>query len=227
LRFHGKDSSEYGKLKPERSFFEMMRRLSLYFFLVLLMALVLWGCPKRPPEVRPLERIPGDHPIAKITNALSAAESLQSRTSIRIDTMRNGEEMSFLLNGYLFYQKPDRLRLLGYHSMGMGIFDALYRDGQFFLLIPFQKGAYIGEISEFKETIEDLGPIEVYSEKPEGSEIPSKIVIEIVEKQTSIEIGLKETSVNSSLPEDSFRWTVPEGVEVKPLAQILKRMRLR
>ncbi len=205
----------------------MMRRPSLYFFLVLLMALVLWGCPKRPPEVRPPEKIPGDHPIAKIMNALSAAESLQSRTSIRVDTVRNGEEMKFILNGYLLYQKPDQLRLLGYHPLGAGVFDALYREGHFFLLIPFQKRAYRGEISDFKEMIENSGPIEVYSEKPEGSEIPSKITIEVVQKQTSIDIRLKETSVNSSLPEDSFRWTVPEGVEVKPISQLLKRKTLR
>lgn len=111
--------------------------------------------------------------------------------------------------------------------MGTGLFDALYREGQFFLLIPFQKRAYIGEISEFKETIEESGPIEVYSEKPEGSEIPNAIEIHIVAKETSIEIRLKETSVNSSLPGDSFEWSVPEGVDVKPLAEILKRKRPR
>jgi hypothetical protein len=205
----------------------MIRRPSICFFVVLLMALVLWGCPKRPPEVRPLERIPGDHPIAKIFNALSAAESLQSRTSIRIDTVRNGEEMKFLLNGYLLYQKPDQLRLLGYHPLGAGVFDALYRGGEFFLLIPFQKKAYTGELSDFKDMIADSGPIEVYSEKPEGSEIPSRIEIQIAKKETSIDIRLKETSVNSSLPEDSFQWTVPEGVEVKPLAQVLNRKKLR
>jgi hypothetical protein len=33
---------------------------------------------------------------------------------------------------------------------------------------------------------------------------------------------LKEISVNSTLPEDVFRWVVPEGVEVRPLAQLLK-----
>jgi len=205
----------------------MIRKSCFHVLCLLSVAFFLWGCPKRPPEVRPPERIPGDHPIAKIMNALSAAESLQSRTSIRVDTVRNGEEIKFILNGYLLYQKPDQLRLLGYHPLGGGIFDALYREGQFFLLIPFQKRAYRGEISDFKEMIENSGPIEVYSEKPEGTEIPSKITIEIVEKQTSIEIRLKETSMNSSLPEDSFRWAVPEGVEVKPLAQVLKRKTLR
>jgi hypothetical protein len=192
-----------------------------------LVAFFLWGCPKRPPEVRPPERIPGDHPIAKVLDAFSGAESLQSKTTIRIDTVRSGEEMNFLLNGYLLYQKPDQLRLLGYHPLGMGLFDALYREGHFFLLIPFQKRAYTGEVSEFKDMIENSGPIEVYSEKPEGSDIPNRIKIHIVAKETSIDIRLKETSINSSLPGDSFQWTVPEGVEVKPLAQILKRTRRR
>ena len=205
----------------------MIRRSWFCVLCLVFVAFFLWGCPKRPPEVRPLERIPGDHPIAKIFNAFSATESLQSKTSIRIDMVRNGEEMKFLLNGYLLYQKPDQLRLLGYHPMGAGLFDALYREGEFFLLIPFQKQAYTGELSDFKDMIENSGPIEVYSEKPEGSEIPSRIKIHIIEKETSIDIRLKETSVNSSLPEDSFQWTVPEGIEVKPLAQVLKRKKLR
>jgi outer membrane lipoprotein-sorting protein len=44
----------------------------------------------------------------------------------------------------------------------------------------------------------------------------------VVEKETRIELRLKEISVNSSLPEDSFQWVIPEGVEVKPLARLLK-----
>jgi outer membrane lipoprotein-sorting protein len=48
-----------------------------------------------------------------------------------------------------------------------------------------------------------------------------------VEKKTTINLRLKEISVNSSLPADMFEWNVPKGVEVKPLAQLLKRERLR
>jgi hypothetical protein len=109
----------------------------------------------------------------------------------------------------------------------MGLFDAIYRDGEFFVLIPFQKRAYTGEVSEFEGLMEKAGPIVVTSEKPEGSEIPNRIRIHVVEKEIRIELRLKEISINSSLPEDSFQWNVPEGVEVKPLAQLLKRKRLR
>jgi hypothetical protein len=130
--------------------------------------------------------------------------------------------MSFLLNGFLLYQKPDRLRLLGYHPLGMGLFDALYRNGEFFLLIPLQKRAYTGEVSQFEDLIEKAGEIKISSEKSEGSEVPNRIRIEVVEKETRIELRLKEISVNSSLPEDSFQWVIPEGVEVKPLARLLK-----
>jgi outer membrane lipoprotein-sorting protein len=49
----------------------------------------------------------------------------------------------------------------------------------------------------------------------------------VIEKETRIDIRLKDPSINSSLPEDSFRWVVPEGVEVKPLAQLLKEKKLR
>lgn len=160
--------------------------------------------------------------MAKLFEAFSSAESVQARTSIRIDTVRDGQEMNFLLNGFLLYQKPDKLRLLGYHPLGMGLFDALYRNGEFFLLIPPQKKAYTGEISQFEDMMERSGPIEVSTEKDEGSEIPNRIRIVMVEKETRIEFRLKNISVNSNLPEDSFQWVVPEGVEVRPIAKLLK-----
>ena len=146
---------------------------------------------------------------------------------MRIDTVRQGEEMNFLLNGYLLYQRPNQLRLLGYHPLGMGLFDAIYRDGEFFLLVPFQKSAYTGEVWEFEDLIEKAGPIEIQSEKLEGSEIPNRIRIHVIEKETRIDIRLKNPSINSSLPEDSFLCVVPEGVEVKPLAQLLRKKRLK
>ena len=34
-------------------------------------------------------------------------------------------------------------------------------------------------------------------------------------------------SINSSLPEDAFQWAVPEGVEVRPLANLLKGKKSR
>jgi outer membrane lipoprotein-sorting protein len=201
----------------------MIRRPFIHFFVILILAFVLWGCPKKvvvtPPTI--------ENPIVKVLENFSPFESLQARTSMRIDTVKDGEEMNFLLNGFLLYQKPNQLRLLGYHPLGMGLFDALYRDGEFFLLIPLQKRAYTGEVSEFEDLIEKAGPIEIQSERPEGSEIPSRIRIHMIEKETRIDIRLKDPSVNSSLPEDTFRWVVPEGVEVRPLDQLLRKKRLR
>lgn len=199
-----------------------------YWILIslLLMGFFISGCPKRIPEPIP-EKPPFENPIVKILDAFSPAESLQSRASIRIETVRNGEEMNFLLNGFFLYQKPDQLRILGYHPLGMGLFDALYRNGEFFLLIIPQKRAYTGEVSQFEDLIEKAGPIEVYSEKPQGSEIPNRIRIHVVEKETRIDLRLKEITINAFLPADTFQWSVPEGVEVKPLAQLLKRKRLR
>ena len=201
----------------------MIRKPFIHFLLIFLLAFVLWGCPKKvvvtPPTI--------ENPIAKILESFSPVESLQTRVSMRVDTVRDGEEMNILLNGFLLYQKPNRLRLLGYHPLGMGLFDALYLEGEFFLLIPFQKRAYTGEVFEFEDLIEKAGPIEIQTERPEGSEIPHRIRINVIEKETRIEIRLKDPSINPSLPEDSFRWVVPEGVEVKPLAQLLRKKRLR
>jgi hypothetical protein len=119
---------------------EMIRRPFFITLSLLLLGLFLSGCPKKIPEPIP-EKPPFENPVVKLLEAFSSVESLQARASIRIDTVRMGEEMSFLLNGFLLYQKPDRLRLLGYHPLGMGLFDALYRNGEFFLLIPLQKRA--------------------------------------------------------------------------------------
>jgi len=201
----------------------MVQRPVIRLFFLFLMALVLWGCPKKVVITPPTF----ENPIVKVLENFSPFESLQARASIRIDTVRHGEEMSFLLNGYLLYQKPNLLRLLGYHPLGMGLFDAIYRDGEFFLLIPLQKRAYTGEVSEFEDLIEKAGPIEIQSERPEGSEIPSRIRIHALEKETRIDIRLKDPAINSSLPEDTFRWVVPEGVEVRSLDQLLRKKRLR
>jgi outer membrane lipoprotein-sorting protein len=200
---------------------KMTRKRYFIIFSLFLVGLFLSGCPKKIPAPV-IEKPPFENPVVKLLETFSSAESLQARVSIRIETVRMGEGMNFLLNGYLLYQKPDKLRLLGYHPLGMGLFDALYRNGEFFLLIPIQKKAYTGEVSEFEDLIEKAGAIQISSEKSEGSEIPNRIRIDVVEKETRIELRLKEISINSSLPEDSFQWAVPEGVEVKPLAKLLR-----
>jgi outer membrane lipoprotein-sorting protein len=199
------------------------RCLIIGFFLL---GFILSGCPKKIPEPV-IEKPPFENPVVKLLEAFSSAESLQAKASIRIETMRMGEGMNFLLNGYVLYQKPDKLRILGYHPLGMGLFDALYLNGEFFLLIPIQKRAYTGEVSQFEDLIEKAGAIQISSEKSEGSDIPSRIRIDVVEKETRIELRLKEISINSSLPEDAFQWAVPEGVEVRPLTGLLKGKKSR
>ncbi len=159
--------------------------------------------------------------MAKILKAFSAVDSLQAKASIRIELTRNGQETNVALNGVILYQKPDHLRIFGYHPFGMGIFDALYKNGEFFLLSPLQKRAYTGEVSEFDDLMERAG-VEVTTETPEGAQIPNRILIELTEKETRVDVKLKEISLNPSLPEDSFQWVVPEGVEVRSLAQFLK-----
>lgn len=199
----------------------MVRRFCFFILGLLFLALFLSGCPKQVARIPSIEAPSAENPMAKLLGAFSAVESLQAKASIRVETVRMGEEMIFLLNGFLLYQRPDKLRILGYHPLGMGLFDALYRNGEFFLLSPLQKRVYTGEISEFEDLIEKAG-IRISTEKAEGSEIPNRIRIEAVEKKTRVELKLKEISVNSSLPEDSFEWLEPEGVEVQPLAKLLK-----
>jgi outer membrane lipoprotein-sorting protein len=107
----------------------------------------------------------------------------------------------------------------------MGVFDALYRGGEFFLFSPLQNRAYTGEISEFRDLIAKTN-IKISIEKSEGSDVPDRIRFEIPDKETRVDVKLKEISINQSLPKDAFQWVAPEGVEIKPLAQFLKGKKL-
>ena len=193
-----------------------------YIYIGLFMLiLLLSGCPKKVP-IPSIEAPPVRDPMAKLLEAFSSAETLQAKASIRLDTVRKGEELKFLLNGIVLYEKPDRLRILGYHPFGMGVFDALYRGGEFVLFSPLQNRAYTGEISEFGDLMVKAN-VRISTEKPEGSEVPDRIRIEMPEKETRLDVKLKEITVNQPLPKDAFQWVPPEGVEIKSLARFLKR----
>ncbi len=199
----------------------MSRRPWFSVLVLFLMVLLLSGCPKKIAKIPPVEVPPVRDPMAKLLEAFSSAESLQAKASIRVDTVRKGEELRFLLNGIVLYEKPDKLRILGYHPFGMGVFDALYRGGEFVLFSPLQNRAYTGEISEFGDLIARAN-IRISTERPEGSDVPDRIRIEMPEKETRLEVKLKEVVINQPLSTDAFQWVPPEGVEVKSLAQFLK-----
>jgi len=200
----------------------MIRRSSL-FALLFLLTLFLAGCPKRPPTpLPPVEKPPFVNPIDRVLEILSFAETLQAKASIWIDMVKDGEKQVYLLNGFVLYQGPDKLRILGYHPLGMGLFDALYRSGEFFLLIPLQKMAFSGEVSQFEDALKKVGEIRVNFWKGEMRDIPNRIQIHIVDKEIDIDLRLKEIQVNQELPEDAFRWSLPEGVEERPLSALLR-----
>jgi len=203
----------------------MIRRPWCVILSLFLLVLFLSGCPKKVAKIPSIEVPPVKDPMAKLLEAFSPADSVQAKASIRLDTVRKGEELKFLLNGIVLYEKPDKLRILGYHPFGMGVFDALYRGGEFFLFSPLQNRAYTGEISEFGDLIAKAN-IRISTEKAEGSEVPNRIRIEMPEKEIRVDVKLKEISVNQSLPKDAFQWVAPEGVEIKPLAQFLKGKKL-
>jgi outer membrane lipoprotein-sorting protein len=203
----------------------MIRRPWLLILSFLLMVLFLSGCPKKLAKIPSFEAPPVKDPVAELLKAFSSAESLQAKASIRLDTVRKGEELKFLLNGVVFYEKPDKLRILGYHPFGMGVFDVLYRGGEFLLFSPLQNRAYTGEVSEFGDLISKAN-IRISAEKSEGSDVPDRIRIEMPEKETRVDLKLKEISINRPLPADAFQWVAPEGVDVRPLAQFLKGKKL-
>jgi outer membrane lipoprotein-sorting protein len=190
----------------------------------ILASLLLTGCPKKMVRVPPPPMPRAENPLETLLEAFSTAQTLQAKASIRIDTVSKGEEMNYRIQGIVFYKKPGTLRVLGYNPfpLPMDLFDALYEEGEFFLLVPFQKKAYTGEVSEFKDLIKK-SDIRMAAEKSDAHGVPDRIRIDIVEKKTSIDIRLREVQLNVPLPEDSFAWTVPEGVEVRPLDQLIRR----
>ena len=188
----------------------------------ILLGVLLTGCPKKVVKMPPVEVPVVKNPVNMLLETFSVADNFQSRASIRFETVTKGERLNFLLNGSVLFQKPDRLRILGYHPFGMELFDALYRDGQFFLLNTPEKKAYTGEIQEFEDLIEKAR-VQISTETPPGSLIPNRIRIGVQENQTRIDLRLKEILVNGSLPEDAFRWYVPEGVQVMPLARLVRK----
>jgi len=204
---------------------EMTRKTWFVILSLFLMVLFLAGCAKKMVRIPSVEAPPVKDPMAQLLEAFSSVESLQAKASIRVDTVRKGQEYKFLLNGLVYYEKPDKLRILGYHPFGMGVFDILYRGGEFLVFSPLQNRVYTGEISEFRDLIAKAN-IRISTEKPEGSEVPNRIRIEMPEKETRLDMKLKEISVNRPLPENSFEWDAPEGVEIKPLAQFLKGKKL-
>ena len=203
----------------------MIRKPWYLILSLFLMVPILSGCPKKLAKIPSFEAPPVKDPVAKLLESFSSAESLRAKASIRLDTVRRGEELKFLLNGIVLYEKPDKLRILGYHPFGMGVFDVLYRGGEFLLFSPLQNRAYTGEVSEFGDLISKAN-IKISAEKPEGSDVPDRIRIEMPEKATRLDVKLKEISINQPLPEDAFQWVAPEGVDVRPLAQFLKGKKL-
>ena len=202
----------------------MVCKPSLLIPALLVSSLFLMGCPKKVVKVPPLETPPVTNPIRTVLEAFSAAETLQAKASIRIDTEKGGEEFHYRLQGIVFYDKPERLRVYGYHPfpLPMDLFDALYRDGEFSLFIPMNNRAYAGEVAQFADLIEKT-EVRIVTEKAGASDIPNRIRIEVAAPKTQIEILLRETSVNTPLPEDTFQWSIPQGVERRPLAQLLRK----
>ena len=203
----------------------MIRRPWFLIPSLFLIALLLSGCPKKLVKIPPIEAPSVKDPVAKLLESFSAAETMQAKASIRLDTVRKGQELKFLLNGAVLYEKPDKLRILGYHPFGMGVFDVLYRGGEFLLFSPLQNRAYTGEVSEFGDLIAKYD-VKISAEKSESSDVPDRIRIELPEKETRVDMKLKDISINQPLPADAFQWDVPEGVEVRPLAQFLKGKKL-
>lgn len=200
----------------------MIRSPRLFMLCLFLLSFVLSGCPKKVVMIPPIQGPPVKNPVKTLLEAFADAGHFQSSASIRIEMISNNQRMNFLLNGTVLYEKPDKLRILGYHPLGMGVFDVLYRGGEFFLLSPTEKKAYTGAVADFEDLIERVG-VRISTEKTPGIIVPTRVRIGVEKPETRVDLRLKEIDVNSHLPEDAFRWLVPEGVDVIPLAQLVKK----
>jgi hypothetical protein len=201
---------------------DMIRFPRLFMLCLFLLGLVLSGCPKKVVMIPPVQGPPVKNPAKALLEAFADAEHFQSNASIRVEMVSNNQRMNFLLNGNILYEKPDKLRILGFHPLGMGVFDALYRGGEFFLLVPTEKKAFTGAIADFEDLMERAG-VRISTEKTPGITVPTLIRIGLEKPESRVDLRLKEIDVTSSLPEDAFQWLVPEGADVIPLAQLLKK----
>jgi outer membrane lipoprotein-sorting protein len=202
----------------------MVRSRGLLVLGLILAGMLLVGCPKRPPEVI-VPVPPSANPMERFLQAFAPAGTLEAKSSIRIDIVEKGEKTRYSLIGDVYYQKPDRFRILGYTSFPVviSLFDAFYREGEFFLFIPVQKRAYVGELTQFQDLFEKAGDIEISSTRDEAHTIPNRIRIGIPEKEIDIELRLKDVSVDHELPPGAFEWALPKGVEVRPLEGLLRK----
>ena len=199
----------------------MIHKTSTLILVLLLLGAFLTGCPKKVARIPPIEEPPVKDPVMRLLNAFSEVEYFESDASIRIETVRKGKELKYPLNGYVFFEKPDKLRILGFIPFGMNLFDALYLDGKFLILSPMDKKAYTGEVSEFEDLIEKA-KIQMSMDKTGGSLIPNIIRLALEEKKTRVEIKLKGITMGTPLPGNAFLWEVPDGVHVRPLAQLVR-----
>jgi len=202
----------------------MIRRSYTSVLLFILLGILFSGCAKKIVRA-PLVGPPVKDPIARLLESFSTADRLQAKTSIRIDTVQKGKEISYRLSGTVLFEKPQKLRILGYYPfpLAMDLFDALYREGELYLLIPHQKKAFTGALLEFNDLLEKTD-IRISTESTDGAEVPNRIRIDLVEAETRIELRLREISMNAALPDGAFSWWVPDGVENIPLAWLLRRL---
>lgn len=201
----------------------MRIKFPLCLISVLLGVLFLGGCPKRPPEIIQPEKPAQINPIEKILREFSPVDSFQARTSIRVEVERGGDEVKLLLDGILLFQKPDRLRIIGYHPLGISVFDTLYQNNQLFIFIPIQKKAYEGSVSQFEDMIEKAGDIMITAQKEEDGDLPDQIIIEALDMGIRIWLRLKDKILNPVFHEETFKWSLPEGVEVRSIARFLRK----
>jgi len=95
--------------------------------------------------------------------------------------VRKGEELKFLLNGVVLYEKPDKLRILAI-TLWDGCVRCPLPGWRVPAFQPLQNRAYTGEVSEFSDLIAKAN-IKISVEKPEGSNVPNRIRIEMPKRR--------------------------------------------
>ena len=157
-----------------------------------------------------VEAPPVKDPVAQLLDAFSAVASLQAKASIRVDTVRKGQEYRFLLtesstlkNRISFASwvitRSEWVCLISFTGVANSSFSVPYRTEPIPERFPSLQISLRRRILRFLQ------------EKPEGSEVPNRIRIEMPEKETRLDMKLKEISVNQPLPENLFEWEAPGG----------------
>ena len=125
---------------------KLFKFISFYFF-ILTLYLLVGGCATRVPEVPELFRDASADELVQLLEArASAIQTMKGLFKVQV----KGPGLSFAkrVQGAIFFQRPQALRLQGFTPFGGELFEFVLDDGRYRLRIPSSGQRYAGPVAE-------------------------------------------------------------------------------